>query len=522
MYFGLIFEYNLLQYVSQLAGLIPRLQRTKEKQSETFDSDDDFEDDASQSPFDRRTNFIHEISNSDGDEQVPDSPIKDKKTFIYKNTKKESSPSPNPSSKSLQSLSEKSSFSLAHAVLLQDIEELLDQRANYLLFEDNFTPTLAKIVKRDHGAYSFARLRSVCARFENAQAMKQHDAKSRSTSAYFTKMVDRKISDDDARAFAFAIAFYSGSQSETINQGVALIIRTTCAEDIINGTHEEIGEDAAIIMFYLARALSHITFYWGTVTRRVQLTPEEVKDYKPGALITWIQFSSSMKGEQAPKGFQNRNTQFTIQSLTGRSIQYFSNFPEEDEVLFLPHSSLLVKSVDYINSVHYISMEQVELGLCKYSVLWVDDNIFDENWENKRHMEKASTAGIEVNVHFIPKSTTKSALAFLKSPFGERLKHNETFRIITGMNRHNEEPSDNAGARLLARAREMGFNSRCLVFTGNAADADRKVKQLIIDVKQRENIEITQSVNILEQFVNFNMSDSLKVSQASKSFCTPS
>ncbi|CAF3442892.1 unnamed protein product [Rotaria socialis] len=423
----------------QLAGLIPRLQRTKEKQSETFDSDDDFEDDASQSPFDRRTNFIHEISNSDGDEQVPDSPIKDKKTFIYKNTKKESSPSPNPSSKSLQSLSEKSSFSLAHAVLLQDIEELLDQRANYLLFEDNFTPTLAKIVKRDHGAYSFARLRSVCARFENAQAMKQHDAKSRSTSAYFTKMVDRKISDDDARAFAFAIAFYSGSQSETINQGVALIIRTTCAEDIINGTHEEIGEDAAIIMFYLARALSHITFYWGTVTRRVQLTPEEV-----------------------------------------------------------------------------------ELGLCKYSVLWVDDNIFDENWENKRHMEKASTAGIEVNVHFIPKSTTKSALAFLKSPFGERLKHNETFRIITGMNRHNEEPSDNAGARLLARAREMGFNSRCLVFTGNAADADRKVKQLIIDVKQRENIEITQSVNILEQFVNFNMSDSLKVSQASKSFCTPS
>ena len=112
-------------------------------------------------------------------------------------------------------------------------------------------------------------------------------------------------------------------------------------------------------MFYLVQGLSLIKFYWGTVSRRVQLSDEELADYKSGVLISWIQFSSSMKGTSAPTVFQGRNTEFTIQSLTGRGIQEFSNFPQEDEVLFLPHSSFMVLKVKVIGSINYIHMEQV-------------------------------------------------------------------------------------------------------------------------------------------------------------------
>ncbi|CAF3808066.1 unnamed protein product [Rotaria sp. Silwood1] len=81
-------------------------------------------------------------------------------------------------------------------------------------------------------------------------------------------------------------------------------------------------------------------------------------------------------------------------------------------------------------------MRQVELDLSKWSVLWVDNNIFDKNWENKQHMETAAAKALNLNVHFIPKSTTNSALSFLRSSFGQRLKNQDTFRIVTDMTRY--------------------------------------------------------------------------------------
>jgi hypothetical protein len=266
------------------------------------------------------------------------------------------STSTKPSLKTQMSITDRAGLNLANVKLFEDCDELLESRTEYLVFEDDFTPRLADIVKRHHGGYSFKRLIAICSRFETAQAMGKHDARSRTTHKYF---IERGLSSDDAKACAFAIAFYTGSQSETISQGTALIVRTHHGEAAVNASSETVGEDAAIIMFYLVRGLSHIKFYWGMVTRRVDLTPEELADYKPGVLITWIQFSSSMKGTTAPVVFQDRNTQFTIQSLTGRGIKEFSNFPEEDEVLFLPHSSFLVHKVDVIDSVNYISLEQV-------------------------------------------------------------------------------------------------------------------------------------------------------------------
>ena len=118
-------------------------------------------------------------------------------------------------------------------------------------------------------------------------------------------------------------------------------------------------------------------------------------------------------------------------------------------------------------------------------------------------MEKASTLGTSVNVHFIPKSTTESALAFLRSPFGDRLKASDTFRIVTDMNRDNEisSPSD-AGARLISEIRRLGFNQECMIFTGDAS-ASRAKMRIYFKTDRVPGVKITDQARDLERFVIF-------------------
>ncbi|CAF1497037.1 unnamed protein product, partial [Rotaria sordida] len=54
------------------------------------------------------------------------------------------------------------------------------------------------------------------------------------------------------------------------------------------------------------------------------------------------------------------------------------------------------------------------------------------------------------------------------------------------MNRYNEYPSENAGARLLLEVRKLGFDCHCLVFTQDAKASASKIEQLL-DATQREN-----------------------------------
>lgn len=135
-------------------------------------------------------------------------------------------------------------------------------------------------------------------------------------------------------------------------------------------------------------------------------------------------------------------------------------------------------------------------------ILWADDNIFDANWENKRHMEKASTLGTQVNVHFVPKSNTDSALAFLRSEFGKRLRDSETFRIVTDMKRTNENPSNNAGARFILEARKLGFKVPCLIFTGKRDAAFDKIEK-VFGTREPPGVKVTEDQSDLERFVLF-------------------
>ncbi|CAF4536637.1 unnamed protein product, partial [Rotaria sp. Silwood2] len=398
--------------------------------------------------------------------------------------------------------SEKVESILEHIKLTGKTEQLESQRRSHFVYEDNFNSSLTTMMQTQS---SFEKLKKVCRIYEHREGvnvdtvMGEHENRANLSYSYFC---EKKVPPDEAKALAFAISFYTGSKSEACNRGASLVARKSNGEVLGKDVENEINE-AAIILYYLVKALSYIPFYWGYVTRACQLTFDELKLYVPGALITWIQFSSSKKGKKVvnSKAFKDRNVLFKIFSLTGRPIKNFSNYPEEDEVLFLPHSTFLVfnRKTYYKEGKQVIYMRQVELGLCTWSVLWVDDRIFDENWENKQHMEYAAINALDINVHFIPKSSTDSALSFLRSAFGQRLKNQDAFRIVTDMNRTNEIPAHNAGARLIKAIRQMGFSNKCLIFTSDKKTAEQ-ILQSELNSIQRQSVSVSTKTSDLRNF----------------------
>lgn len=231
---------------------------------------------------------------------------------------------------------------LENVQLYQNAMQLVAQRDEFAVIEDDFGSALEEMMK-DGRNPSFANLIEACKKYDNEKDIEMHRDKSNDTYTYFT---ERGVSEDDAKAYGFAIAFYTGGYSAAINADATTVARRLVKQDQLYTDQAKIGTRAAMILYYLSKGLSHIDFYWGVVVRHIKLEAEDLQDYKPGEIVTWLQFSSSDKGGQDMSHFTDRNTTFIISSLTGRSIQYFSNCADqEDEVLFFPHSSFLVCNV---------------------------------------------------------------------------------------------------------------------------------------------------------------------------------
>ncbi len=133
-------------------------------------------------------------------------------------------------------------------------------------------------------------------------------------------------------------------------------------------------------------------------------------------------------------------------------------------------------------------MRQIEIGLYLNNIIWVDDNILNANWENKKLMEIAYYNSKILKI--IPKISTETALAFIKS-FKKFLKTKTTkYKIISDMTRYNESPSNNAGARLVKYLQDYGFgNMEIMIFTSSKELALNELKKL--NVKINNNIKVT-------------------------------
>jgi hypothetical protein len=147
-----------------------------------------------------------------------------------------------------------------------DTEELFHDHGHHFVFEDHFYSSLLKMVKKKA---SFEKLQNVCRFYEANEEvdikniMSQHAKMTLLSTPYFTKI---GLSPDYAQGAALSLSFYTGSGSEAVSRVASLIARQTNGQVIDSTTKEEMKE-AAIIPFYLFKALLCISYYQGYVTR---------------------------------------------------------------------------------------------------------------------------------------------------------------------------------------------------------------------------------------------------------------
>ena len=307
----------------------------------------------------------------------------------------------------------------------------------------------------------------------------------------YNKMKSPNLSKEDKKACALVLSYYTGykGNSDRSSRNTNVLIRGQNSFSKTEKWYD--GKKFYPIIYYLSKAISYLPFYWGYTVRCVELEKNQIEIYQPGTIITWLQWSSSKIGQSPAPSFESRNTWFYIYSYSSREISQFSIYSSsEKEALYSPFSHFLVFKKEQKNNKYFIYMRQIEIGLFINNILWVDDNIFNPYWENKGLMEKAYS--INRSLKIIPKISTNTAIAFLKS-FKNFIKNKVVnYKIISDMNRKNEYPSDNAGGRLVKFLQENDFNNLdIMIFTSSKESAIEKLKKLNVFINNKIKITTT-------------------------------
>ncbi len=305
----------------------------------------------------------------------------------------------------------------------------------------------------------------------------------------YENIKNNNISIDEKKAFALVLSYYTGfkENSDRTSSNTNAIIR---GENSYEKTEKwSDGPEYYVVIYYITKAISNLPFYWGYTIRCIQLTDEQIQTYQPGTIVSWLNWSSSKIGTEPASYFKDRNTWFYLYSFSSREISQFSIYEEsEKEALYPPFSHFLVFKKEYVNGKYRIYMRQIEIGLYVNNIVWVDDNILNANWENKTLMEMAYLKNKTLKI--IPKITTDTAMAFLKS-FKPFIKTGTIkYKIMSDMTRNNEYPSDNAGARLVKYLQDNGFGDiEIMIFTSSKEKALRELKKL--NVVMNNKIKVT-------------------------------
>ena len=329
---------------------------------------------------------------------------------------------------------------------------------------------------------------------EVMEAYEQHLAKCEETYREFT---NNRLSIDEKKACALAISYYTGEKdnSDRVSQNTNAILRTKNSKKICEGWDE--GEKIYPLIYYLTKAISSLPFYWGYTLRCIDLSQEQAFSYEPGVVVTWLNWSSSAMGE-SPTVFSSRNCYFHIYSFSSRDISKFSNYTKEKEALYPPFSHFLVFKNEISDGHHHIYMRQIEIGLYPNNIIWVDDNILNKDWENKKLMELAYYNSKVLKI--IPKISTETALSFITS-FRNIIKNGDCkYKIMSDMTRKNESPSQNAGARFVKALQDSGFkNLEVMIFTSSKKKALDELKKLNAEINNK--LEVTVSTNDAIRFL---------------------
>ena len=102
-------------------------------------------------------------------------------------------------------------------------------------------------------------------------------------------------------------------------------------------------------MYFFMGALDTLPAYEGVVYRGYPDKQEVVEQYKMGRPIQWGAFSSTTTDTKSARHFTDKTTGviFKISVLTGRSVNAYSFFPAEGEILLTPNHRFTVTSKPY-------------------------------------------------------------------------------------------------------------------------------------------------------------------------------
>ncbi|MEU7144189.1 ADP-ribosyltransferase [Nocardia sp. NPDC046473] len=128
-----------------------------------------------------------------------------------------------------------------------------------------------------------------------------------------------ELLDDTDRA---ALWDYTGPDAETLNY-------------MLRHEPGNISRAQQLRIDEITKALDKLPDYQGPVTRRVNLSADDIAKYKEGGLWTEPSFTSSSR---TPEAAFDRQVEFQIESAHGKSVEQFARKPEEQEVIFRPDS----------------------------------------------------------------------------------------------------------------------------------------------------------------------------------------
>ena len=161
------------------------------------------------------------------------------------------------------------------------------------------------------------------------------------------------LSEDEA----IAIASYSFDLGYNSNDGSGNLYQIL--NNVLRERNGEKMRKLQAYLYYLMTALSRLNAVEGTVYRGI---PPSHKDnvemvYRLGSHIHWSAFTSTTKSVERAKIFAGvGGIIFRIRCQTGRSIQAYSSFPQEDEVLLSPNCRLTVTEKLHleVDGYHYV------------------------------------------------------------------------------------------------------------------------------------------------------------------------
>eukprot|EP01084_Bolivina_argentea_P285385 489377_1 len=236
----------------------------------------------------------------------------------------------------------------------------------------------------------------------------------------------------------------------------------------------------------LLSGLNKLPFVWqklyrGTKSKTVKKRIKE--SYKVGAIVRWDSFTSTSTDKNvATNGFfcGAGGTVFEIESgFRGRDIELFSAVQSEKEILFSVSSHFVITYIDTSAERCIVKLKELPFPWDSKTILWVDD--IPTN--NKGIMEEFEANGIMV----IPRISTFGAKEFLDfTKNAINLNTFGKFRVITDMYRM-EWPKDDtskeqvkdkyAGVTLISELRNVGYNNKVCIYTGNKEKAVNKCEE---------------------------------------------